>query len=313
MKRYDEGTAGKAERFVVDRWYDSFADQDQQKADRFVADQTPGIENDQVAEETARRIFGKINLAELFKPWYRRPGFQVAGSIAVISAVLLVSYIRYGTSQPSVIYQTAKGQTQKIMLKDSTYVWLNANSTLEVLPGYTKDTRQVKLTGEAYFEVRHDQQHPFIILSHAIRTQVLGTSFNISAYPNLSQIKVTVRTGKVSVSSNRELLSTLIPGKSLHYNKADQKVTVTDENPELSIAWRDGRTLVNDATFNELAEIFSNTLKVKLVTTDRRIMDLQFRLAINQKITVEENLNLIAGIHQLKYRRIKKDVIELYK
>lgn len=303
MKRYDEGTATRTERFIIDRWYDSF-DSDQK---------VPGIEDEQTAAETASRIFSRINLKVMFRPWYRRTGFQAAGSIAVISALLLGFYVRYETAHTSIVYQTPKGQTQKIMLKDSTYVWLNANSRLEVLPGFTKETRKIKLTGEAYFEVKHDQAHPFVIVSQAIRTQVLGTSFNISAYPNLNQIRVTVRTGKVSVSHAQNLLSTLIPGKSLRYDRGDHKVTVTDEDPELSITWRDGRTLINDATFDELADIFTNTLNVKLITKDKSVRDLQFRLSLDKKISVEENLNLIAGIHQLKYRRIQKYVVELYK
>jgi transmembrane sensor len=305
LKRYDEGTATKAERFVVDRWYDSFAVQDDQ--------QIRGIENEQNADETARRIFSKINLIAVIIPWYRRPGFQFAGSIALISVLFLVFYARYDSLSSSVVYQTPKGQTQKILLKDGTSVWLNANSTLEVLPEFTKNTRRIKLTGEAYFEVKHDVAHPFVIVSQAIQTQVLGTSFNISAYPNLNQIRVTVRTGKVSVSNKQALLSTLVPGKSLSYNRGNHKVTVTDENPELSISWRDGRTLISDATFDELSDIFNNTLNVKLVTNDKDIREMQFRLPLDKKISIEENLNLIAGIHQLKYRRIQKYVIELYK
>lgn len=304
MKRYDEGTASRAERFIVDRWYDSFTGNDQK---------IPGIEDEQIAAETAGRIFSRIKLNVIFKPWYRRTGYQAAGSIAVISALLLGFYTQYQSAHTSLVYQTPKGQTQKIMLKDSTYVWLNANSRLEVLPGFTRDTRKIKLTGEAYFEVKHDQAHPFIIVSQAIHTQVLGTSFNISAYPNLNQIRVTVRTGKVSVSNEKNLLSTLIPGRSLRYDRGDHKITVTNEDPELSIAWRDGRTLINDATFDELADIFSNTMNMKLITRDQSIRDLQFRLSLDKKISVEENINLIAGIHQLKYRRIQKYVIELYK
>lgn len=305
MKRYNEGTATKAERFVTDRWYDSFSGTEDEEI--------AGLENEQVAAETARRIFSKINPLYITVPWYRRPYLQAAGSIVAISALLMVFSVRNTISSSSIVYQTSRGHTQKILLKDGTSVWLNANSRLEVLPEFARATRQVQLTGEAYFEVKHDQAHPFVIVSQSIQTQVLGTSFNISAYPNLKQIKITVRTGKVSVSDHQLLLSTLIRGKSLSFNKVSHKTNVMDENPELSITWRDGKTLVNDATFNELADIFSNTLNVKLVTEDKNIKDMQFRLSLNQKLSVEDNLNLIAGIHQLKYRRIKNDVIELYK
>lgn len=307
LKRYHNGTANQAERFIVDRWYDSFADHDQK---------IPGLEDDQSAGETAQRIFGKIKFQRITKPWYYRPGYQIAGCVALLSASLLVLYTRQednSASLHSIVYHTLKGQTKKIMLNDSTAVWLNANSTMEVLPEYAKETRQVKLTGEAYFEVKHDRKHPFIIATQGIKTQVLGTSFNISAYPILNQLEVTVRTGKVSVSNPQFLLATLLPGKSLHYNKTNHKVTVTDENPELMIAWRDGRTLVNDASFSELAEIFSNTLNVKLVSKDKKINSLQFRLSLDRKLSVDDNLKLIAGIHQLKYRRIESNVIELYK
>lgn len=303
LKRYQLGKATRAERFVVDIWYDSFANIEQK---------VPGLEDQHATSQTAKRIFGKIRIA---KPWYYQRNYQVACSIALLLGSLFIYYAQpldFSSENHAIVYQTIKGQTKKIMLKDSSLVWLNANSVIEVSPDYAHEIRNVKLTGEAYFEVRPNKQKPFIIAAQGTKTKVLGTSFNVSAYSNASNVTVTVRTGKVSVSDTHSTLAMLLPGKALRYDKKERKATLTDESPELAIGWRQGKVLVNDVPFGELSEIFNNTLGVKLVTRDKDINAMHFRLTLNTRKTLEENLALITGIHQLKYRRIGNNEIELH-
>lgn len=306
LKRYHAGTASKAERFIVDRWYDSF------DAD---VPAIPGITDQFSSEETATRIFSKIKTKAPISRNYFRAGIKMAASILLVSALILLFHRPWQPAPhlDAVIFRTEKGQIKKILLTDSTSVWLNANSTLEILPEFGGTYRKVKLDGEAYFEVKHDTKHPFIIASSELNTQVLGTSFNISAYQHQDKIKVTVNTGKVSVSRGKNLLGTLNPGKAIQYNKLDQRIILGNEDPELLTAWRKGRTLLNNASFAELAETFSNTFNIELNSADKNIHLLQFRLTLDRNLSVDENLKLISGIHQLKFRRTKNNGIAIYR
>lgn len=95
---------------------------------------------------------------------------------------------------------TTTGQWKNILLADGTRVWLSPASSIQYPAVFTGNTREINLSGEAFFEVAHDPAHPFIIRSGDIETRVLGTSFNIRAYDNQDDISVTVVTGKVNVT-----------------------------------------------------------------------------------------------------------------
>lgn len=95
---------------------------------------------------------------------------------------------------------TTTREGRNVKLPDNTEVWLSPSSTIEYPASFTGSLREVKLSGEAFFEVAHDATHPFVIYSGNIETKVLGTSFNIQAYDNQEEINVTVVTGKVNVT-----------------------------------------------------------------------------------------------------------------
>ncbi|TZF82517.1 hypothetical protein FW774_13480 [Pedobacter sp. BS3] len=94
--------------------------------------------------------------------------------------------------------------------------------TYEVcLPGrFNGNTREVYLTGEAFFQVTHNPQKPFIAHTDGLNTCVLGTSFNINAYPQLAQVRVSVATGKASVTANHKVLAMLAANQQVAYTKA---------------------------------------------------------------------------------------------
>ncbi|MCT1523676.1 FecR family protein [Sphingobacterium hotanense] len=165
---------------------------------------------------------------------------------------------------------TAEGQKVKIVLKDSTVVYLAGGSSLKWPETFKKgETRDVYLEGEAFFEVRKDSLSPFIVHSGKLRTRVLGTSFNIYAYSNDNQFTVSVRSGKVQVSdlSNEQTprqLSLLTAGMKLSYSNADGKYAVSTDNPtEDTNAWVVNRFVFADANLKEVLERLERYYNVK--------------------------------------------------
>jgi len=114
-----------------------------------------------------------------------------------------------------ITFQVGKGQApREFVLPDSSVVWLNAGSLLEVAHGFEDSVRKVMLQGEAFFEVKHDDLHPFVVSTGLVETKVLGTSFNVSAYQN-ETYTITVASGSVEVRNQQDKKIVLAPNEQV--------------------------------------------------------------------------------------------------
>lgn len=139
----------------------------------------------------------------------------------------------------------AKGEVKLIQLADGSSIWLNADSRLKYPEQFNGKTREVTLTGEAFFAVVHDKSKPFIIHSDKINTSVLGTSFNIKAYAADETIKVTVVEGKVGVVA-KALDATqkaifLTPNTQLVFTKSTGAIKKDTFDAASIASWQQGK------------------------------------------------------------------------
>ena len=134
-----------------------------------------------------------------------------------------------------------KAGQYKLQLADGTMIWMNAASTLRYPASFHGSVREVELTGEAYFEVAHDKEKPFIVkLKNETRVQVLGTSFNINAYENENELLTTLLEGRVKVITPISQQA-LIPGQQSQIDQSGKIRVATDINTEEVIAWKNGQ------------------------------------------------------------------------
>jgi len=140
---------------------------------------------------------------------------------------------------------TPKGGTYRVTLPDGTRVWLNAASALRYPAQFTGNTREVELDGEGYFEVAKDAHRPFLVKSNGQVVRVLGTVFNINAYPDEAQVMTTLVEGAVAVGSNTAVARaslafvTLKPGQQAAFKGGHIQVITVDASDY--VAWKDGR------------------------------------------------------------------------
>ena len=132
-----------------------------------------------------------------------------------------------------------KGVALRVVLPDSSLVWLNSGSSIGVWASYNRRTRGVELQGEGYFDVRHDDNNPFYVTAKGVTVKVLGTTFNLSAYEGDKEVKTTLIEGKVDVSAARNSLI-LQPGQQAVVNDDTSIQLHTDVNVNLIMAWKDG-------------------------------------------------------------------------
>lgn len=127
--------------------------------------------------------------------------------------------------------KNAAAEHKQVQLEDGTRVWLSANSNLSYPEHFRAGNRKVQLEGEAFFEVAHDAEHPFIVSAGPVQTTVLGTSFNIEAYGAKNKTRITLLSGKVSVSlqadkNNQQAI--ILPNQQVVIDKQAEKLHKVD-------------------------------------------------------------------------------------
>jgi transmembrane sensor len=135
------------------------------------------------------------------------------------------------------IATTPRGGQYQLVLADGTKVWLNAASSIKYPVAFNGNERKVELTGEAYFEVAHNKEKPFRVISNGQEVEVLGTHFNINAYSDESAIKTTLLEGRVKVTSG-EKSKMLKPGEQAQLDNGN--ILVADVDVDDVVAWKNG-------------------------------------------------------------------------
>lgn len=173
----------------------------------------------------------------------------------------VVAYEGTGAPSGDSVYNTVvtpKGGEYKIVLEDGTKVHLNAESRLEYPVRFSAGARQVRLVGEGYFEVAKDSARPFFVSTEAQTIQVLGTVFNVNAYPGGSQAKTTLLEGRVdilSVKGGHDKIE-LNPGQAALTDIGTGNTAVLEYNLEGDLAWHHGYFVFNDESIvNIMARI----------------------------------------------------------
>ncbi|MCF6404303.1 DUF4974 domain-containing protein [Chitinophaga filiformis] len=137
---------------------------------------------------------------------------------------------------------TPRGRQFKLVLPDGTKVWLNAASSLKYPTAFTGSERKVEITGEAYLEVAQNADKPFILsVANGVTVKVLGTSFNVNAYPDENAVQTMLVTGSVQVTAaNSATPLTLQPGKQATLQKRTGKLSIQPADEEQVLAWKNG-------------------------------------------------------------------------
>lgn len=144
------------------------------------------------------------------------------------------------------------GMTYAMMLPDGTQVWLNAGSNLEFPSAFDGAERKVKISGEAFFKVHHDERHPFIVENNGEQVLVLGTTFNIKAYSDEAMTYTTLINGSIAFKDHFGHYSQIQPGEQLSYNRSGRVAEIRSVQTEQYTAWKDGLFWFEDAPLEDI-------------------------------------------------------------
>lgn len=163
--------------------------------------------------------------------------------------------------------ETPRGGQYQVALPDGTRVWLNAATTLKYSNVFKEKKREVVLSGEAYFEVTHRENQPFIVHTDKQIVEVLGTHFNVNAYKENETQVTTLLEGRVKTSSKSNAL-VLKPGEQSVLNLKNNQLTMNEADLESIMAWKNGDFLFKDEDLASVMNKVERWYDVEVVFQD---------------------------------------------
>jgi len=169
-------------------------------------------------------------------------------------------------------FSTPKGHSHRLVLPDGTGVWLNTSSSIRFPPVFTGSKRTVELTGEAYFEVAHDETRPFEVHAEGSTVRVLGTHFNVSAYVDDRQVTTTLIEGKVNVSKNGKEV-TLQPGQRAVVDGITGAISQSQADTRAALAWRNGYFRFDNEPIEDIMKKISKWYDIEAIEYQGQFID----------------------------------------
>jgi len=236
------------------------------------------------------------------------------GRFIQIAAILLVvfglgwatRYLSFNKPQPvleATIQEIAvpKGQVNQVFLADGTRIWINSQSKVIIPSIFASNERVIQLTGEAYFEVARDATRPFKVEVKGQRLEVLGTTFNIRAYPNHKEIQTTLSEGKVKLFTQTQQ-AILNPGEQSSYDQETRKLTITLVNPSNFNSWKDGRFEFQNEDLVEVFKVVERWYDVEIKYNEKDFKGMHFSGVIKRNKDVNHFLNLLNHTIPIRYQ-----------
>lgn len=222
-------------------------------------------------------------------------GSAVNGMLAVQGNTRLIrlddSQIAYQGSAEELIYNTLTNprgsKVINMTLSDGSQIWLNAGSSITYPVAFIGNERDVSVTGEAYFEVAHDRAKPFIVSKGDLQVQVLGTRFNINAYDDESDTRVTLLQGSVKVKEG-EKEGLLQPGQQAQVRSGIKIISTIDE--EKVMAWKNGLFIFDRADIRDVMRQLARWYDLDVQYADD-IPGGTFKGAISKDLSLTQVLN----------------------
>jgi hypothetical protein len=161
------------------------------------------------------------------------------------------------------------GKQSKILLADGTTVWLNAGSQLSYPAKFSGSKREVFLLGEAFFDVKSDEKHPFVVVISDMIIKVTGTKFNVTSYPGDPISQTVLLSGKVSAKPNKRFANEIYlePGERIVYKKSDHEMVKEKVDAKIFASWVNGYLIFNDEALTEVIKKLERFYNEKIIIT----------------------------------------------
>ena len=210
------------------------------------------------------------------------------------------------------------GQMTQLKLSDGTKIWLNSGTTLSYPDQFAENSRAISVDGEAYFEVAKMPDKPFTVNTTDMKVVVLGTSFNISAYPEDVATSVTLVEGKVTVQNSSGIdIANLSPGQKATKNKNDTNIAIQNVETSFYSAWIAGKIFFDDEPLDQIAVKLERWFNVEISFADEHLKTRRFTGTILKNKPVDQIMQALELLSPISFKHqvnvSGKDKITIYK
>lgn len=253
--------------------------------------------------EALARINRKINYSKTGQLSFYKRMARIA-AVLIPLFILAGGYLYYASTANRLIeISVAYGEKKHLVLPDSSEIWLNAGTTFKYPRTFTQKERLVYLDGEAYFTVKKDAARPFIVKASQISVKVLGTRFNVKAYPSEERITTTLTSGKVEVNIPSQSPKILRPNEQLSYNRKTSHISIAAIPATDTESWVTGKLIFTNASLPEIEQTLERRYNVVI---DNRIPlsgTTRYTVRFLQNEDLEQVLNVLEDIIGFDYKK----------
>lgn len=303
-KKYLQGNCTEEEKEILNQWYDTSYD----GVDEYVNTKSP-----QTEEETSRRIFGalesqiqadQIEAARSGKT--KRLLLRWISVAAVLGMVLFAwqFFVHNDVAEPKMVLVPEK-KIILIVLPDSSKVWLKAGSVFKYPKQFDAATRMVELVeGRAYFEIKHQDKHPFIVKTDKLNVTVLGTSFDVQAYQKEGMTKVSVVTGKVGITlkdGKKASAVMLLPKQEIVLHNIDQKLIKIPTREIAVNVWCKSQLVFEQENLNNVFKVLEHKYNTKISVEDKALLNERVSITLSNQ-HLDTVMQILSYTKHFKYQ-----------
>lgn len=249
------------------------------------------------------KIRNKRQSAGIFKTIQITFKYAAAIFVFLLAGYYFASYrINLVDQDTYTVFTILNSEMGNVVLPDGTRVKLNSSSELK-FPVQFVNSREVFLSGEAYFDVKSNPDNPFLVHIDDFTIKVTGTRFNVKSYPD-SNSETTLEEGKITIINNEgRSLVDLKPNETLVFDKAQMRILVSVVDSKLKTDWTEGKISFKDQTIGEIARVIERWYNVKVVFDDLSIKQVRLTGTILKNKPVEQILNVLIKSERIDFEQ----------
>jgi ferric-dicitrate binding protein FerR (iron transport regulator) len=281
----------------------------------------PNLESDELYQSIQDKIVPKRKKVITHKSDWVEHAFKAAAAILVILTASLFTFNQQRYADEQVVerepihFQTNNEVNREITLSDGSVIRLNKNSEVIISEDIMHGTREIELKGEAFFDVAHNPDQPFIIHANHSTVQVLGTAFNVRSVPEEENVQVAVVEGRVSFT-NKMAIDTetqqengvvLTKGQYAYMDIQNSRFQVDDVAVRNYLAWNSGTFEFEDLTLQQVCTQLSRLYGLECTYSDEQIQNLLLTASFTNE-SVEKTLEVIALSLDIEYEHDEESV-----
>jgi len=300
LNQYNKGFCTPAEEQELNDWYHGLNMDDDQFQTLLHSAGGQQLADD-MYNEFKSRTGTKVHVLKS-SGWMMRAAAVLTGFCLLAGGYYLFNRNKTASDKVALVTSTNTNENQFITLSDGSKVVLRHGSKLNFPSSFSGNKREVALIGEAYFDIHHDNKKPFIIHTGTITTTVLGTAFDIAAYPSQKKVVVTVTRGRVRVDNDHKNSVILTPNEQVVYDNKTEAVQKNKVEAVKTLTWASSDMVFDGVSFKSIAVLLSRRYQVSIEFKNPELENCPITASFNGTESLKEILEILCTARGTSYK-----------